>query len=183
MKKIFIAALICAMILPVSCDKLKESLSRDIPVNNVKFNFTALTTDGVTTRSSATTNSFSVTRKVDISELGSSEVAEYAGKISKVVVNNSLLKITTTPSGSYTVTDVTISAENVSGSLVIPSYSLGGDFTAPANMNSFTTAFIMKLLSAKSITVSVSGKTDAPAGTSIQISYENDLVFTAGLLE
>jgi hypothetical protein len=128
-------------------------------------------------------NSFSVTRTVDVSEIESSDVIEYANKISNVTVNNSLINVTTTPAGNYTVANLTVSVDGVSGSLVVPSYTIGSAFTPPSNMNTYTAAFIMKLLSAESVTVTVSGKTDAPAGTTVDISYENDLVFTAKLFD
>jgi len=185
MKKIIIAALTCAIVSLVSCDKLKDTLSHDIKVNKVKFDFTAITSDGTDTKAvstRATTNTFAGTRTVDISEIGSSELMEYAGKISKVAVNSTLLNITANPSGSYTVTNLTLTADGVPGSLIIPSYSLGSAFTPPSGMDAYTSAFIMKLLAAKTVTVMVSGQTDAPAGTTIQISYESDLVFTASVL-
>jgi hypothetical protein len=42
-------------------------------------------------------------------------------------------------------------------------------------------AFIMKLVGSGSVSVTVTGKTDAPAGTTINISYESDLLFTASI--
>jgi len=187
MKKMLIAALVCAMVSSVGCDKIKDAASRDFNVKNVKFDFSAIT-EGAAASASAvgmraeTPNTFSVTREVNLSEIGSSDLMDYAGKISKVAVNSSLLNITASPSGSYSVANVTVKADGVSGSLLVPSYTLGGTFTAPANMNAYTSTFIMKLLSAKTITVTVSGQTDAPAGTTIRISYESDLLFTASLL-
>jgi len=59
---------------------------------------------------------------------------------------------------------------------------MGSTFTAPANMNSYTTAFVMKLLAAKTVQVTVTGNSDAPAGTKIDVKYESDIVFTASLL-
>ena len=171
-----------------SCDQLKDAVSFDIKVNNVKFAFAAPASDnaaetrGAVVTRAGTDNTFTVTRTVSIAEMGSSEIVEYAGKISNVAVNSSLLKITASPSGSYTVADVTVTAEGVAGTLAVPSYALGNAFTSPANMNAYTTAFVMKLLSTKTLTVTVSGKTDAPAGTLINISYESDLVLTASLL-
>jgi len=129
-----------------------------------------------------TANSFTVTRTVNISELGSSELDEYANKISNVVVNSSLINVTIVPAGSYTVSNLTVSAAGVSGSLVVPSYTVGGAFTPPSNMFTYTATLIMKLIEAKSLTVTVSGDTDAPVGTTVNISYENDLIFTASLL-
>jgi len=187
MKKMLIAALICAMVSPIGCDKIKDATSRDFTVNNVKFDFSAVT-EGAAASAPAvemraeTSNTFSVTRVVNLSEIGSSDVVEYAGKISKVVANSSLLNITASPSGTYSVANVTVTAEGVSGSLLVPSYTLGGAFTAPANMSAYTSAFIMKLLTSKTVTVTVSGQTDAPVGTTIRISYESDLLFTASLL-
>ena len=186
MKKIFFAALTCAMVSLASCDKLKDATSRDIKVNNVKFEFAATSsnaeTRGAVETRAATDNTFTVTRLVNITELGNSEIIEYAGKISKVAVNSPLLKITASPPGNYTVSDVTVIAEGVAGTLSVPSYTLGNAFTPPTNMNAYTVAFVTKLLSAKLVSVTVSGKTDAPAGTVIRISYESDMVLTANLL-
>ena len=188
MKKLFIMAAIAGVAL-AGCDKLKEAASSDFTVDDVTFNFSADVDNGAEaatksggTRASAA-NSFTVTRTVNISEIGSPDVVEYASKISKVMVNSSLLNVTTTPAGSYTVTNLTVSAVNVSGSLVIPSYTVGGTFTPPSNMNSYTATFITALINAKSVSVTVSGETDAPTGTTVNISYENDLVFTAKLLK
>ena len=183
-----IAALACAMMSLPGCDKMKDAVSRDIKVNNVKFAFEAPVSSNaaetllaVTTRA-GTENSFSVTRTVDISEMGNSEIIEYANKIKKVTVNTSLLVITTSPAGSYTVTGVKVTATGVGGELSVPSYTLGSAFTPPDEMNTYTAAFITQLLFAKTVTVTVSGKTDAPAGTVINISYESNLVFTVSLL-
>jgi len=185
MKKILFAALVCAMTSLASCDKLKH----DFNVNNVKFAFeapvtgnTATTYAAVTTRAAGMDNTFTVTRQVDISEMGSSEIVEYANKVNSVVVNNTLLKITVVPSGNYSVADVTLTADGVAGSLVVPAYTLGGAFTPPANMNAYTSALIMKLVSAKKVNVTITGQTDAPTGTTINISYESDLLIKASVL-
>jgi len=184
MKKIMIAALVCAMTSLASCDKLKH----DFNVNNVKFAFDAPVTGNAATTHAAvatragTDNTFTVNRVVDISEMGSSEIVEYANKINSVVVNSTLLKITAVPAGNYDVANVTLTADGVAGSLVVPSYTLGGAFTPPANMNAYTSALIMKLISAKKVTVTITGQTDAPAGTTINISYESDLLIKASVL-
>ena len=190
MKKILISMIAGAMMLLSGCDKLKDATSRDISVKNVAFDFETTTQpvvallsapeSGVTTRA-AVTSSFTVTRTVDISELDNDDLEEYANKISKVLVNAALITVTTSPAGDFTVTDLTVVAAGVPGSLVIPSYTIGGVFTAPATMNAYTMTFLTQLLSAKSIVVTVSGQTDAPAGTTIFISYESDVVFTASL--
>jgi len=189
MKKILISMIACAMMLPLGCEKIKDATSRDFKVNNIQFDFTATTKDdvsttignpSVTTRAAAIT-SFTVTRTVDISELGSDDLVEYANKINKIVVNNSIVSITASSAGDYTITNLTITAEGV-GDLIIPSYSIGGTFSAPSNMNSYTSDFLMKLLSVKKINVTVKGQSDAPAGTTIYINYKSDIVCTASLL-
>ena len=90
-------------------------------------------------------------------------------------------KIKDATSHDYTITNLTIKAEGVSGQLVIPSYTMGGTFIAPSNMNAFTSAFIMKLLDREKIDVTVTGQSDAPAGTTLYIKYQNDIMCTAGL--
>jgi len=169
------------------CDAIKDAASTNFTVNGVKFDFTAVTSamaignGEMSLMSGGTMNPFSASRTVNISEIGSAELTEYASKISKVVVSNSLLEITTNPSGNYTIEDLTISATDVPGSLVIPSYTVGSTFTPPSTMNAYMAAFIMKLVSSKSLTVTVTGQTDAPTGTTVNISYENTVVFTASL--
>ena len=185
MKKVLIAALTCAMVVSLtSCDKIKEALSRDITVNNVKFDFPIqVVGEDMRATRDGTMNPFSVTREVDISEISSSEVMEYASKISKVTTNSSLLSVTAVPAGSYSVANVKISTVGIPGEIIVPAYTMGSSFTAPANMNDYTSALIMKLLTAKKLTVTISGETDAPVPTTLNISYESDLVFTVGLLE
>jgi len=179
-----------AMMLLIGCDKIKDATSRDFTVNHITFDFAATAQDditmlsgnpAVTTRAGETT-SFTVTRPVDISEMGNNDIIEYAGKISKIAVNSSLITITASPAGTYTITDLKVTAAGVAGELEIPSYTMGSTFAAPSNMNAYTTAFMMKLLSVKTIQVTVAGKSDAPAGTLINIKYESDIVFTASLL-
>ena len=188
MKKKLISVLVCAAVSLAGCNKIKDATSRDFTVNGVEFGFTAVTTADAAiakgaTKAAGETSTFSVTRTVNISEIGDSDIIEYANKISKVAVNSSTLSVTTDPSGSYIVENLTVSAVGVSGSpLVIPSYTLGGAFTSPAGMNDFTAGFIMKLLRDKSVTVTVSGETNAPANTEVNIIYDNDLLFTASLL-
>jgi len=187
MKKIFILALTCTIVSLVSCDKIKEVTSTDFKVNNVHFDFSTNVEEGPSSSSAdvffrAATQTFTITRLVNISELGSDDVIEYANKISKVVIDNSLIRVTVSPAGTYTIENLTVTASGVPGSIVIPSYTMGSPFTLTSDMNTFTSAFIMKLISAKSLSVTVSGKTDAPVGTTINISYESNLIFTAGLL-
>ena len=207
-KNVFSMIAFAMMMLLSGCDKLNEATSRDFKANNIQFDFTATAVDDVTTSSAsqstttsalpagvtalsaeqavttraAATTSFSVTRTVDIAELNNADVIKYANKIKNVMANSSTVTVTTVPSGDYTVTGLTITAEGVPGSIVIPSYTIGGAFTAPADMNAFTAAFILKLLDVRSISVTVQGQTDAPAGTTININYKNDIVCTANLL-
>jgi hypothetical protein len=173
-----LSIILLAGIALVGCDAIKEAASHDFTVNNVDFDFS--TTVSAATRAGG--NPFTLTRTVTISEIGSSDIVAHADKISKVVVSSSLFNITASPEGDYTVIGLTISAVNVPGSLVISSYTMGDAFTPPANINTYTAAFIMKLLRDKSLTVTVSGETDAPAGTTLNISYKNNLIFTAFLL-
>jgi len=190
MKKTLIYALLCAMVSLSGCEKLKDVTSRDFTVNNIAFDFEATARDNVTTLSGdpavttrvGETTSFAVTRTVDISEMGNDDIIEYAAKINKIVVNSSVITVTASPAGTYTVTDLKVTAVGVAGELVIPSYTMGSAFVAPANMNAYTTAFIMRLLSAKTVQVTVTGNSDAPAGTTINIQYESDIVCTASLL-
>ena len=191
MKKLIFFALMCMSLSQISCDKLKEATSKDFKVNDVKFDFSAeskasaseMPAGEATMRATtAVTQSFSVTRMVNISELGSDDVIEYKNKISKVIVDNSLINVTVSPSGAYTVEKLTITAVGVSGSIVIPSYTIGNPFTLTSDMNAFTIAFLNMLLPDNSVSVTVSGKTDAPVGTTINVRYESDLIFTASLL-
>ena len=189
MKKIIFCALMCMSITLISCDKLKEATSIDFKVNDVSFDFETTSTTGASsmpaeamTLRAAATQSFAVTRTVDISEMGSSDVLEYADKINKVRIDNSIISVTVSPAGNYTIENLTVKAAGVSGSIVVPSYTIGNTFTLTSDMNAFTNAFLMKLLSNKSISVTVTGMTDAPVGTTINIHYESDLMFTASLL-
>ena len=182
------------MLLSPACDKIKDATSRDIKVNNIKFDFKAKTEDVaarsgelsiVEPRAGATT-SFTVERLVDLSELGSADVLEYANKINKVVVNNALINVTANPNGNYTLTNLTFKADGVTvdgvNSLVVPSYTMGGAFTAPANMLNYMGAFIMRLVAVGSVKVTVSGQSDAPPGTELTIRIESDAILTASLL-
>ena len=47
--------------------------------------------------------------------------------------------------------------------------------------NAYTSTFLMKLLDAEKIDVTVTGQSDAPAGTTLNIKYQNDIMCTAGL--
>ena len=185
MKKSFIIAALALASL-TGCEKIKDKASKDIKANGVKFEFEAVTGDvaskSATIVKNAVTSSFSKTRTVDISELGKSELSDYANKVSKIVADNSLLKVTFTPAGNYTVTNLVFSAKGVTGSLSVPSYTVGSAFTPPANTNAYFESFVMKLIDEKSIEVTVTGDTDAPKGTNVKISYENDLVITVKLL-
>ena len=189
MKKNLISVLVCAMVSLSGCDKLNDATSHDFTVNNISFAFTATAHDDVATLSgeasvttrAAAMRTFTVTRTVDISEIGSSDVDKYANKINKALVNAAKVSVATVPSGSYAVVDLTISATGVPGSLVIPAYTIGDAFTAPSGMSVYMAAFIMQLINAETITVTVSGQTDAPAGTTLTVSYESDVMFTASL--
>lgn len=181
MRKIYLLTVLLIATLP-ACDKIEEATSRDIKIDNVKFNFETAIQALKSTRS-AEINSFSIMKTIQLSDLNSQDLVDYASKIKEVKVNRSEIVVTFNPTGNYTITDLEIDIAGVSGSpLVIPSYSANEAFVAPAKMKEFTSAFLMKLLSNTSVDVMVSGNTDAPAGTTIKISYDNDLVFTAKLL-
>ena len=173
------------------CNKIKDATSINIEVNNVSFDFEtevkapqASMGASAVMKPTAATNTFSVTRTVDISEISSKELEEYVNKIVDVTANNQVITVTITPTGSepYTVENLTLQAEGVANSLVVDSYTLGGDFPVPAGMTAYMVAFVTKLLSTKSLAVTVSGMTDAPVGTTVKISYGSDLVLKASLL-
>jgi hypothetical protein len=86
---------------------------------------------------------------------------------------------TVTPAGNFTVTGLKLTAAGISDSLDVASCQIGGTFTPPPGMNLYTAAFIIRLIKEGSISVTVTGQTDAPPGTTIKISDENDLLFTA----
>jgi len=182
MKKVFIMAAL-AMASLAGCDKV----THDFTVENVKLNFEAITVDNEAAKSAMTGTAidaktkFSVKREVNLAEITSSELMEYKDRITKVAVDNLSLKVTFEPAGNYTIEDLTLTADGVSGSLDIPSYKAGDDFIPPSNLNSFTSAFFKKLISAGKLEVTVEGITDAPKGVKVKVCYEYDLVFTAKL--
>jgi len=59
---------------------------------------------------------------------------------------------------------------------------MGSAFTAPSNMLNYMSAFIMRLVAVGSVKVTVSGQSDAPAGTELTIRIEGDAILTASLL-
>ena len=184
----FVALLSAVMLAGTGCEAIKNAASKDFSVKGVKFAFNA-TVEGATravvdsgTRTGEA-NPFSVTRTVSLADIGSSELTEYKNMIDRVKVDNTQLQVTVSPSGSYTVTELKIAATGVAGSpLAVPSLSVGGTFSPPAGIEAFTSALVMKLVSAGSVEVTVSGVTDAPAGATLSISYDNDLTFTASVL-
>ena len=89
-KKLFTIALAATALL-AGCDKIKDAASKDFTVNGVKFEFNA-TVEGGGTRAGEG-GSFSVTRTVSLSEIGSSELAEYKNMIDKVKANSSKLRV------------------------------------------------------------------------------------------
>ena len=190
MKKIFISMIAFAMMLPIGCEKIKDVTSRDFTVNNINFDFTATAQDDVTTSSSdlsvttraVETTSFAVTRTVDNSEFNNADIIKYAGKINKVVVNSSVISVTSVPASDFTITNLKVIAEGILGSIEVPTYVIGGTYIVPAAMNAYTSAFIMKLLDGESIRVTVTGQSNAPAGTVLNINYKNDILCTASLL-
>jgi hypothetical protein len=171
------------------CDKIKDATSKDIKVNGVKFDFTAVTTEGGATKSGGMvktdepeTSNFGVTRLVDIKEL-SPEVEEYCKQISNVEADNSRVTVTINSQDAFTVTNLKIAAPGVTGSpQVILLYTSGTVYEASPAMNTFMAALAKKLLDEKvSVTVSCD-KIDVPADITVKISYESDMVFKAKLL-
>ena len=182
MKKVFIMAAL-AMASLTGCDKI----THDFKVENVKLNFEATTEENAAAKSAMTgtaidvKSKFSVTREVNLAEISSSELMEYKDRISKVSAENLSLEVTFTPAGNYTIEDLILTAKGVTESLEIASYKSGEKFIPPKNLNSFTSAFFKKLISAGKLEVTVEGKTDAPKGVKVKVSYGYDLVFTAKL--
>ena len=179
MKKVFILAAL-AMVSLAGCEKVTHNFT----VENVKLSFEAEVKDATTKSTMTATeakNSFSVTREVNLAEILNPELTEYKDRITKVAVENLSVEVTFNPAGNYTIEDLTLTADGVSGSLNIPSYKAGEDFIPPTNLNSYASAFFKKLISDGKFEVTVSGKTDAPKGVKVKVSYEYDLVFTAKL--
>jgi hypothetical protein len=181
MKKLLIPVLVCAMLSLVNCGKVKDALTVDIKVDDVKFNFPVAVDNVTKAMRAGEMMPFSETFTVNLSDLGSSDVMKNADKISNVAVNNAQLKVTFEPQGNYTVKNLKVSVVGV-GALELPSYTIGGALTPPSNLNKFIGDFIMKLIRDKSFTVTVEGESDAPAGI-LNISCQSNLVFTAKLLD
>ena len=188
MKKIILAALVCMGMSLISCDKIKEMTSKDITVNGVNLNFpitinaAAVAPGEMQLFSAAAPRSFNVTTRVHLDELGKPDMVEWANKITKVAVTNSVVTVTANPSGNYIVENLNITAVTVSGSLIVPTYTFGNPFTLTTEMKAFTGGLFFKLLRDKVLDVTIKGDTDAPAGTIININYKSDLVLTASLL-
>ena len=195
MKKMFRFSMVCiaiATVLLLGCGAIEDATTLDIPVDNVRFNFDAITSSDpagmiLNARSASIMNIeglnfFSVTETVNISDIGNVNVGQYLDKINDVIVNKSQLVITAVPTGAFTISNLKIEVQGSAESLVIPSYTLGDTFIAPAGMISFTTRFFMMLISGQDLTVTVSGQTSAPLDTTIKVTYQNDLVFKAKLL-
>ena len=193
--RIFSLMAIVAVILFVGCDKVKEATSVDVKVDNVAFSFITPVASSVQQPTGNTgqqilfasnqaqeeiLNTFTVTRAINIDEIGSSDVKKYIDQISKVTAKQATVSISTDPAGIYTVSELKMSYEGGS-SLTIPSYKIGEAFTSPSELNAYISGFVGKLLSGGDIKVTVSGKTDALVGTSIIVKYETDLVFTASI--
>ena len=174
---------IAAVILFAGCDKIKDATRFDVTVKNASFTFDAPVEDAVL-RSAVNTqatdwNTFSVIRTIKSSEI-SAELEKYGNKVSDVIANASTVHISCSQAGNYTVTDLSFSYSG--GTLSIPSYTLGGTFVPPSGLNAFISLFALKLFTTGEVEVTVSGKTDAPAGTAISIRYENELVATVNPL-
>ena len=190
MKKTIYFALLCMVMSLTCCDKINEATSKEIKVNGVSFKFTAVSNAPAATRSAgevelrAATQTFSVTRTVLLSELGNPDVVEFANKIRNVTVSNTQITVTADNGVNYTVENLTVTAVGVAGSLAVPTFVMGGTVALPANTKSFTEAFVAQLYTTAthSVAVTVTGKTDAPAGTTLNVSYESDLVLTARIL-
>jgi|GEM_PF-2266042 len=193
--RIFSLMAIVAVILFVGCDKVKEATSVDVKVDNVAFSFITPVASSVQQPTGNTgqqilfasnqaqeeiLNTFTVTRAINIDEIGSSDVKKYIDQISKVTAKQATVSISTDPAGIYTVSELKMFYEGGS-SLTIPSYKIGEAFTSPSELNAYISGFVGKLLSGGDIKVTVSGKTDALVGTSIIVKYETDLVFTASI--
>ena len=186
MKRVFFLA-IAATLLLAGCDDSKNP-TIDVNAKNVKIEFTAITENGEgqpqnSTLKSETGSTFKVKRIVDIDEISTDEIAEYLERIKDVTVDNSQLEITLDPPGNFSVTNLIISATGIQDELKIPSYTIGGEFQPPANILAFSTALFFKLLFDRSLEVTVEGETDAPTGTTVNITYKNDLVLSVKVLK
>ena len=193
--RIFSLMAIVAVILFVGCDKIKDATSVDVKVDNVAFSFITPVESAIqqpaenagqqilfasNQTQEEVWNTFTATREINVDEIGSSDVKKYIDQISKITANQATVSISTDPAGTYTVSELKISYDG-GGSLTIPSYKMGEAFTPPSELNVYISGFVWKLLSGNNIKVTVSGKTNAPAGTSVIVKYETDLVFTASI--
>ena len=117
---------------------------------------------------------FGVSGSLNLSLSNMSGFAEYTqllGFIRGVEITNPRLSITP---ANISVSNLKIDATGI-GSMIIPSYTTGSSFNPPAEWNPFFSNLFLKLLENNPITVTVSGETDAPVGTTLTITYTNDL--------
>ena len=162
--------LVCAIFSLAGCDGV--TVTKYFTVENAKFDFSPKVVSG-------TPNNFSATRTVYVSEINNTDVDEYADKVTGVEMKKSSLSITTSPSSSYTITDLFITAVGVSGWINISSCTVGNTIDLSSYMNDFTSSFIRELLRSRSVKVTIKGKTTAPVNTTINFSFKNDWVFSA----
>lgn len=167
------------------CDKIKDAASFDVTVRGVQFEFDA-PVEGASQRSAAAVTrageltSFSVTRTIKAADI-SAELEKHGDKISEVKANNSTVTISVNPHGDYTVSDLKISYTGGSA-FTVPSYSVGEALTPPAGLDKYLSGLAFKLFVSGQVEVTVTGKTDAPAGTTVTIRYKNDVVATVSPL-
>jgi len=186
MKKLIIFAGI-AMLSLSGCDKIKDATSKDIKVKGVKFDFTAVVTDDGVTKAGGIikTNKllpFGGTKEVNIDDFKNQEVKDNKDKIKGITIESLVVSATTVPNDGYTVTDLKIEAPGVTGSpQVISTYKVGEPYTTTTAMNNFVEAFVEKVLK-ENVSVTVSGKIDAPENTIVKVTIECDIVFKVNLL-
>ncbi|MDR2890525.1 MAG: hypothetical protein LBV18_02830 [Alistipes sp.] len=179
MRKKHIATIVLSMFALVGCSEfLGDADSMDIDVDRVLFDFPA-TVEGSGSAGGEAVNSFTTFRTLDISDIGSRRVTEFADIIIGLEVERASLIVSALDNREYLIKNLSVMADVPDSPQVIETTLTGRESVAGEGMRNFIREIVSRLVAGDEVVVSISGHTDAPADTRLNIDLESAIEFFA----
>jgi FlaG/FlaF family flagellin (archaellin) len=169
----------------VSCDKIKDASTAEIPVASVSIEFD-ISVDSLTTKRATEDglNLFDLTQSINIEDLQglSDDAIKYSSSIESIEIGSTSITITSTDGEETVVKNFVFKAIGIPNEINVSQYDLGTTY-ADDNLQSFAIQLMSKLFKDNDVTINTSGETDVRSGNNLKIKITmDDITLIAQLL-
>lgn len=184
MKKLHIAIVFAVSLLTAGCSEfLDDAEGTNIDAEDVRFDFSATVEGSGQGELSDTPNRFTTFRSLTVSDIGSREVTERAGEITDIAIEETSLLVRASDGAEYLVKNLSIETDVTGSPQVIEKYLTGKEYRADWPMMEFVVRLVARLVKGDEMVVTITGNTDAPVGTRLDIDLNSEIDFEADPLK